>query len=146
VAYCRPQVLLVEDNPGDVRLFQEALRCAHLEYDLRGAADGAEAMALLHPPAPLPAWKPDLIILDLNLPRMSGRELLANIHCCPEHRDVPLVVLTSSTAEREVLHDVGVLPEAYFVKPDGFSGLVQVVKDIEGIRWRGQCPEGITHE
>ena len=147
VVCSRPQVLLVEDNPGDVRLFREALRWAHLEYDLHGAADGAQAMSFLHPPAPMPARKPDLIVLDLNLPRVSGRELLENIRCCREHHDVTLVVLTSSAGERESLLEAGVLPEAYFVKPDGFSELVDVVKTIDLFRQsRAQRAVQAQHE
>jgi two-component system, chemotaxis family, response regulator Rcp1 len=142
----RPQVLLVEDNLGDVRLLREALRRAGLDYDLRGAADGEEAVAFLHPPPPQPVRLPDMIVLDLNLPRLSGRELLDRIRCCPEHRDTPLVVLTSSPGEREALVSAGLPSEAYYIKPDGFGELVSVVQSIEEYRQRasGSPPQPVV--
>ena len=129
-----PQVLLVEDNPGDVRLFQEAARRAGVDYLLHPAADGQRPCGFLHPANPQPPRQPDLIIVDLNLPRVSGRELIENLLKCPDHREIPMVVLTSSSAERDALVKAGIAREAYFIKPDGFSGLVDVVKCIEAYR------------
>lgn len=77
-----------------------------------------------------------MIVLDLNLPRLSGRELLDRLRCCQRHRDITVVVLTSSTGEREALVESGLPQEAYFVKPDGFVALVEVVTDIEDYRQR----------
>ena len=136
-----PQVLLVDDNPGDVRLFREAIGRAGLAYALHVAGDGEEAIAFLHPPQGA-ARRPDLIILDLNLPRLSGRELLEHLLCCPDHRRSAVAVLTSSAGEREALEDAGLSPAAYFVKPDGFGGLVEVVRAIEEFRRRRELAEG----
>jgi CheY-like chemotaxis protein len=128
--------LLVEDNPGDVRLFREALRQGNLDYDLHGVADGEEAYCYLHPPVPAAPRQPDLIVLDLNLPRLSGRELLDRIRCCQDHRDTTVVVLTSAAGEREALIEAGLPAGAYFVKPDGFVALIEVVENIEEYRQR----------
>src|SRR6476620_8482702 len=98
------QVLLVEDSPGDVRLTREAFRDTNLAVDLHVAMDGIEAMAFLrregeHKAAP----RPDIILLDLNLPRMDGREVLAHIKEDPSLKMIPTVILTTSDAEADIL-------------------------------------------
>src|ERR1700681_303417 len=93
-------VLLVEDNPGDVRLTQEAFRDANMSIRLHVASDGVEAMAFLRREGPhANAARPDLILLDLNLPKMDGREVLAQIKADGRLKNIPIVILTTSDTE-----------------------------------------------
>ena len=130
---CRPiEILLVEDNPGDVRLTQEALREGKVRNHLHVAADGVEAMAFLrregqHAHAP----QPDLILLDLNLPKKSGREVLAEIKEDPELRRIPVVILTVSKAEEDVLKSYNLHANCYITKPVNLDQFLAVVKSIE---------------
>ena len=125
-------ILLVEDNPGDVRLTQETLKDAKVRNDLRVAVDGDEAMAVLkkegdHVGAP----RPDLILLDLNLPGVSGREVLAEIKNDPDLKRIPVVVLTSSKAEQDVLMSYELQANAYITKPVDLARFVEAVRSIE---------------
>ena len=128
------QVLLVEDSPGDVELTREAFRDANLAISLHVANDGVEALAFLrkegvHATAP----RPDFILLDLNLPRMSGRELLAIIKADERLRTIPTVILTTSDAEADVLMGYQLQANAYLNKPvqlDAFEGLVVSLVDF----------------
>jgi two-component system, chemotaxis family, response regulator Rcp1 len=130
---CRPiEILLVEDNPGDVRLTQEALREGKVRNHLHVAADGVEAMAFLrregqHAHAP----QPDLILLDLNLPKKGGREVLAEIKEDPELRRIPVVILTVSKAEEDVLKSYNLHANCYITKPVNLNQFLEVVKSIE---------------
>jgi two-component system, chemotaxis family, response regulator Rcp1 len=130
---CRPiEILLVEDNPGDVRLTQEALREGKVRNHLHVAADGVEAMSFLrregqHAHAP----QPDLILLDLNLPKKSGREVLADIKEDPELRRIPVVILTVSKAEEDVLKSYNLHANCYITKPVNLDQFLEVVKSIE---------------
>ena len=128
------EVLLVEDSPGDVRLTQEAFREANVRIHLNVATDGVEAMTFLrregvHKMAP----RPDLILLDLNLPRMDGREVLAIIKEDAELSTIPTVILTTSEAEADVLKSYQLRANCYLSKPvqlDAFEGLVKSINDF----------------
>jgi len=128
------QVLLVEDSPGDVRLTQEAFRDANQSILLHVAADGVEAMAFLrregaHAQAP----RPDLILLDLNLPKMDGREVLAHIKENDNLKTIPTVILTTSDAESDIVKSYELQANCYLTKPvqlDAFEGLVKSINDF----------------
>ncbi len=128
------QVLLVEDSPGDVRLTQEAFRDANQSILLHVAADGVEAMAFLrregvHVHAP----RPDLILLDLNLPKMDGREVLAHIKEDDNLKTIPTVILTTSDAESDIVKSYQLQANCYLTKPvelDAFEGLVKSINDF----------------
>jgi two-component system, chemotaxis family, response regulator Rcp1 len=126
------EILLVEDNPGDVRLTRECLREANLTANLWVVRDGIQAMAFLkregmHNLSP----RPDLILLDLNLPRVSGREVLSMIKSEPAYRAIPIVVLSSSTAEEDVKQCYDLHANCYVAKPVDLNGLTSVMKAIE---------------
>ena len=126
------EVLLVEDSPGDVRLTHEAFRDAKTNINLHVATDGVAAMAFLrhegdHSQAP----RPDFILLDLNLPRKDGREVLAEIKGDPALRVIPVVVLTTSEAEEDVYHAYAEHANCYIPKPVDFNHFTQVVRTIE---------------
>ena len=125
-------ILLVEDNPGDVRLTIEALKDGKVRNRLSVAADGVEAMAFLrqegrHAGAP----RPDLILLDLNLPKKDGREVLAEIKADERLRQIPVVVLTTSQADEDVLRSYQLHANAYVTKPVDFDRFINVVKQID---------------
>jgi two-component system, chemotaxis family, response regulator Rcp1 len=127
------ELLLVEDNPGDVELTREALDEARVHNRLSVVGDGVEALAFLrrqgaHAAAP----RPDLVLLDLNLPRKDGREVLAEIKRDPELRRIPVVVLTTSEAEKDVLGAYDLYASAYIVKPVDLDQFLSVVRSIEG--------------
>jgi len=126
------QILLVEDNPGDVRLTQEALRDARLSNDLHFVGDGEAAMAFLRNEGRYAdSPRPDLVLLDLNLPRKSGGEVLAEIKADPDLRRLPVVVLTTSAAEREILHAYDHHVNAYVTKPVDFADFMEAVRSVE---------------
>ena len=127
-------VLLVEDSPGDVRLTQEAFRDANKAVKLHVATDGVEAMAFLrregaHADAP----RPDLILLDLNLPKMDGREVLAHIKEDADLKTIPTVILTTSVAEADIVKSYQLQANCYLSKPvqlDEFETLVKSINDF----------------
>ena len=126
------EILLVEDNLGDVRLTQEVLREGKLRNTLRVAADGVEAMAMLrregvHCESP----SPDLILLDLNLPKKDGREVLAEIKSDPYLHRIPVVILTTSKAEEDVLKSYDLNANCYITKPVDLDQFIDVVRMIE---------------
>ena len=126
------EILLVEDNPGDVRLTQEALGEAKVRNNLAVAKDGVEALAFLRREAPfVDAARPDLILLDLNLPRKDGREVLSEIKADPELRRLPVVVLTTSSAEKDVLESYNLYANCYITKPVDLDQFVRIVSSIE---------------
>ena len=126
------EVLLVEDNPGDARLAKEALRESKLHLNLTIAKDGVEALDVLHRRgAHEAAETPDLILLDLNLPRKNGREVLADIKATPGLRRVPVVVLTSSKAEQDVLASYDLHANCYIQKPLDLEKFIEIVRQIE---------------
>jgi chemotaxis family two-component system response regulator Rcp1 len=128
------QVLLVEDSPGDVRLTQEAFRDSVLDIRLHVAIDGIEAMGFLsregsHADAP----RPDLILLDLNLPKMDGREVLARIKQDEGLKTIPTVILTTSEAEKDIVTSYQLQANCYLSKPvalDAFENLVKSISDF----------------
>ena len=125
------EVLLVEDSPGDVRLTQEAFRDANTSIRLHVAPDGVEAMAFLrregiHADAP----RPDIILLDLNLPKMDGREVLAHIKEDASLKTIPTVILTTSESEADIVKSYQLHANCYLSKPvqlDSFEGLVKSI-------------------
>jgi two-component system, chemotaxis family, response regulator Rcp1 len=122
----------VEDSPGDVRLTQEVLREAKIANDLHVVGDGEQAMAFLrrkgsHTEAP----RPDLVLLDLNLPRKDGREVLAEISDDDALRTIPVIVLTTSAAEQDILRSYQLSANAYITKPIDLNEFMSVVRSIE---------------
>jgi two-component system, chemotaxis family, response regulator Rcp1 len=128
------QVLLVEDSPGDVRLTQESFRHANNTIHLNVAADGVEAMAFLRQQgAHLYAPRPDLILLDLNLPKMDGREVLAQIKDDSNLKLIPTVILTTSDAEADIAKSYALQANCYLTKPvelEAFESLVMSINDF----------------
>jgi CheY-like chemotaxis protein len=126
------QILLIEDNDGDVLLTRRALKDAKVANNLDVVADGVEALEYLRRQGKYAgAPRPDLIMLDLNLPRKDGRQVLAEIKPDPALRSIPVVVLTSSSAEEDVVKSYDLHANCYLVKPVNFAGLMAVVKSIE---------------
>lgn len=126
------QVLMVEDNPGDVRLTREALKDGKLCVELNVAGDGAEAMAYLRSEGQYSsAVRPDLILLDLNLPKKDGREVLKEIKDDSSLKHIPVVVLTTSEAEEDVLKMYDLHANCYITKPVDLSQFVKIVQLIE---------------
>ncbi|MCU0858602.1 MAG: response regulator [Pontiellaceae bacterium] len=126
------EILLVEDNPGDVRLTQEALRENKIRNNLHVAKDGVEAMRLLRDTTGkdrIP--RPDLVLLDLNLPKKDGREVLSEIKSDPLLRSIPVVILTTSDAEEDVSKAYQMYANCYVRKPIDLSRFIEVVKIIE---------------
>jgi len=125
------EILLVEDSPGDVRLTQEAFREANRDVRLHVACDGVEAMAFLrrtgkHVSDP----RPDLVLLDLNLPRMDGREVLALIKEDEELKTIPIIILTTSDAEIDIVNSYQLRANCYLSKPVGLDAFYDLVKEI----------------
>jgi two-component system, chemotaxis family, response regulator Rcp1 len=126
------EILLVEDNPGDVRLTKEALRDSKLRNRLIVAEDGVEALAVLRKEGRyVSTATPDLILLDLNLPRKSGREVLAEIKADPILRHIPVVVLTTSSADKDIIDVYDLQANCYVVKPVGLNEFITIVRSIE---------------
>jgi chemotaxis family two-component system response regulator Rcp1 len=131
--YGKPiDILLVEDNPGDVELVREALQDGKVSNEMHVAVDGVEALKFLkREGAHAPAQCPDLILLDLNLPKKNGREVLREIKSDPDLRFIPVVVLTSSKAEEDILKSYNLHANCYVTKPVDFEQFMKVVKSIE---------------
>jgi CheY-like chemotaxis protein len=125
-------ILLVEDNPGDVRLIIEGLREGNLRHHLHVAHDGVEALDFLRHQGRFPdSIRPDLILLDLNLPRMDGREVLAEVKSDPDLKTIPVVVLTTSRAEQDILQSYQLHANCYVSKPVDLEQFLSVMKSIE---------------
>ena len=125
------EILLVEDSPDDVLFTQEALADADLDHRLHVARDGEEAMAFLrregeHAGAPVP----DLVLLDLNLPRKDGREVLTEVKGHPELREIPIVVLTTSSSDEDIMHSYRSYVNSYIRKPVTFDKFAEAVQAI----------------
>jgi CheY-like chemotaxis protein len=126
------EVLLVEDSPGDVRLTREALKDAKVHIILHVASDGIEAMAYLQSEGPyVSAIRPDLILLDLNLPRKDGRQVLKEIKESPTLRSIPVVILTTSSSEADILQSYHLHANCYISKPVDLDGFLKVVQSID---------------
>ena len=126
------EVLLVEDSAGDVRLTREALKDAKVHVHLQVVSDGIEAMAFLkregqHVQAP----RPDLILLDLNLPKKDGRQVLEEIKQSPSLKSIPVVILTTSASKADILRSYMLHANCYITKPVDLNGFLDVVKSID---------------
>jgi CheY-like chemotaxis protein len=126
------EILLVEDNAADVRLTEEALKEGKVRNNLHVARDGMEALEFLRRQGRFKdATRPDLILLDLNLPRRDGREVLADIKNDPELKLIPVVVLTTSSAEADILKSYKLHANCYITKPVDLEQFVNVVRSID---------------
>ncbi|ABW11868.1 response regulator receiver protein [Parafrankia sp. EAN1pec] len=121
-------ILLVEDDPGDTLMVEEALTDRGVNHELHVAVDGVEAMAYLRDPA---NPRPDLILLDLNMPRMDGREVLSALKADPRLLSIPVVVLTTSEAPDDVLYSYTLHANAYVSKPVDFEAFIEVIHRID---------------
>jgi len=132
----RMDILLVEDNPGDARLASEAFKEGGSETRLHVVQDGVEAMAFMRGEGHYVNMpRPDLVLLDLNLPRKDGREVLAEIKQDLVLKSTPVIVLTTSQAESDIQHGYNLHANCYIVKPVDFDRFIEVVKGIETF-WR----------
>jgi chemotaxis family two-component system response regulator Rcp1 len=142
------EVLLVEDNPGDVRLTQESFREANTRIHLQVASDGVEAMAFLRREGNYThAPRPDLILLDLNLPKMDGHEVLAHIKSDDSLKKIPTIILTTSNAEADIVKSYQLQANCYLTKPaqlDEFEDLLKIVNEfwITKVKLPQQRPTG----
>ena len=126
------EILLVEDDPGDVMMTREAFQDYKLHNELHVVSDGAEAMAFLRQEGEYAGRpRPDLVLLDLNLPRMDGRQVLEAIKSDPELASIPVVVLTTSENEDDVLRSYSLHANAYVTKPVDFERFIAVVRQID---------------
>lgn len=126
------EILLVEDNPGDVRLTKEALRESKVRNNLSVVHDGVEALAYLRREGPYAeATRPDLVLLDLNLPRKDGREVLSEMKDDDSLRRIPVVILTTSRAEQDIVKTYNLHANCYISKPVDLDQFITVVKTIE---------------
>lgn len=123
--------LLVEDNPGDVRLTQEALKSHKVQNNLHVVTDGEEAMAFLRKQGKYKdVPRPDIILLDLNLPKKDGREVLAEIKSEPSLKTIPVVIISSSEAEQDIIKSYDLNANCYVTKPVNFDQFIKVVQSI----------------
>jgi len=126
------EILLVEDNPGDVRLTREALKDGKIINKLHVAEDGVQALAFLRREGKYHnAVRPELILLDLNLPKKDGREVLAEIKADVALKRIPVVILTSSAAEQDIIKSYNLHANCYVTKPVDLDQFINVVKSIE---------------
>jgi CheY-like chemotaxis protein len=126
------EILLVEDDPGDVLMTREALEVKGVTNHLWVVGDGAEALDFLHQRgAHADAPMPDLVLLDLNLPKVHGREVLAEVKDDPVLRQIPVIVLTTSEAEEDVLRSYDLHANAYVTKPVDFERFAEVIRQID---------------
>ena len=126
------ELLIIEDNPGDVRLLQEAFDELQANVKIRVAKDGAEGIeVLISNQEAKSSWRPDLILLDLNLPKISGHDVLAQIKSDPHTRWIPVIVLTSSKAESDVRRAYESHANAYLRKPSTLDGLMAAAQDVK---------------
>lgn len=126
------EILVIEDNPGDVRLMREALRESKIINQLHAVSDGQQALAFLRKQGSYAkATRPDLILLDLNLPGKDGREVLSEIKADPDLRRIPVVIVTSSKAEEDILRSYNHYANCYITKPLDLEKFVEVVKAIQ---------------
>ena|SRR5258708_4146231 len=124
------EILLVDDNPGDVDLAREALTDGRILNNLTVAQDGVEAMSILRGQVET-TYRPDIILLDLNLPKMDGRQVLSEIKDDPALRLIPVVILTTSQSEQDILKSYSLHANCYITKPVDLNQFMDVVKSIE---------------
>ncbi len=130
---CRPiDILMVEDTPGDVRLTVEALKAGKVRNNFHCVENGEDALAFLRREGKFgEAPRPDLILLDLNLPKKNGREVLAEIKDDPDLRRIPVVILTASEAEQDIVKSYNLHANCYITKPVDLERFIEVVKSVE---------------
>lgn len=125
-------ILLVEDNPGDIRLTQEAFKDGRIQNELNVVMDGEEAINYLKKKDKyISAKTPDIILLDLNLPKKDGREVLAEIKADPKLMLIPVIILTTSSAQSDIIHTYSNHANCYIMKPVDFNQFINVVRTIE---------------
>jgi len=125
-------ILMVEDNPGDARLTQEALKESKVYNNLHHVRDGVEAMEFLRKEGTYAdAPTPDIILLDLNLPRKDGRQVLAELKAIPRLKNIPVVVLTTSEAEQDIVKSYELHANCYITKPVDLDKFVEIIHGIE---------------
>ena len=135
------EILLIEDNIGDVYLTKEAFKSVHFKYNLHIAKNGEQALQMLRRDGKFNNCpKPDLILLDLNLPKVDGREVLDNIKSDTSLRDIPVIVLSGSKSESDITTSYNLHANSYVVKPDNFEDYMEIVTSIENFWFdlRGQ--------
>jgi CheY-like chemotaxis protein len=126
------EILLVEDNPGDVRLTQEVLRDGKVRNNMSVVMDGVDAISFLRQTGEYAgAPRPDIILLDLNLPKKDGREVLAEIKADPNLKHIPVVVLTTSSAEQDIFRSYDLHANCYITKPVDLDQFIRVMRSIE---------------
>ena len=126
------EILLVEDNPGDVRLTQEVLRDGKVRNNMSVVMDGVDAISFLQQTGEYAgAPRPDIILLDLNLPKKDGREVLAEIKADPDLKHIPVVVLTTSSAEQDIFRSYDLHANCYITKPVDLDQFIRVIRSIE---------------
>jgi CheY-like chemotaxis protein len=130
---CEPiEILLVEDNPGDVRLTQEVLKDGKVRNNMHVVKDGVDAISFLQQTGEYAgAPRPELILLDLNLPKKDGREVLAEIKADPDLKNIPIVVLTTSSAEQDIFRSYDLHANCYITKPVDLDQFIRVIRSIE---------------
>lgn len=126
------EILLIEDNPADIRLTKEAFREARIQNNIHVVQDGDGAIAFVHQDEPYQdAPRPDLILLDLNLPKKDGREVLEEIKADPQIHQIPIVILTTSNDEEDVLRSYNLHANAYLVKPIDVMRFIKMIQSLE---------------
>jgi CheY-like chemotaxis protein len=134
------EILLVEDNPADVRLTEEALREGKVHNRLHVVHDGVDALAFLRREPPFTGVpRPDVVLLDLNLPRMDGRAVLSAVKADPKLRRIPVVVLTTSTAEEDIVGSYNLHANCYITKPVNLQQFMKVVRTVEDFWFEIVC-------
>ena|SRR5258708_29172382 len=126
------QILLVEDNPGDIRLTKEAFKTSKIQHKLDTVENGTEALNYLHRVGPYAnATRPDLVLLDLNLPGKDGREVLVDIKADKTLRRIPVIILTSSRAQEDISHSYDLQANCYITKPASLQAFMDAIRQIE---------------
>ncbi|WP_276271720.1 response regulator [Haloarcula litorea] len=126
------EILLAEDNPGDVKLTRKALERGNVLNNLHVVTDGVEAMKYLRQEGEYAGEpRPDLLLLDLNMPKKGGKEVLRDVKSDPELKRIPVVVLTSSEAEEDIVESYDLHANAYLTKPVDFDGFIEIVSHVE---------------
>lgn len=132
-------ILLVEDNPADVNMMRETLDESGMAVELHVVSDGEEAMEFLHREGPFAAVpRPDLVLLDIGLPRKNGLEVLSEVKGDPALRRIPVIILTTSKAEEDILKSYDLHANAYLTKPVHLDGFLQLVRSIKEF-WFGSA-------
>ena len=139
------RILLVEDSPSDVRLIREALKETPVPVQITVAQDGVEAMDYLRSTESDHSARPDLVLLDLNLPRKNGREVLAEVKSSPSLKQIPVLVMTSSRADEDIAQAYSLNANCYITKPGDLQEYINVVRAIEDFWFlTATLPDGVS--